>query len=94
MGNGEAKELTCTTHGHELRGVECWWEKWWRAEENKGGKWDNCNNIINKIYFKKKKTKEKECHKMQQREWAMVSEATEVKKIIYIPICILCKILI
>ena len=20
MGNGEAKELTCTTHGHELRG--------------------------------------------------------------------------
>ena len=21
MGNGEAKELICTTHGHELRGV-------------------------------------------------------------------------
>ena len=21
IGNGEAKELTCTTHGHELRGV-------------------------------------------------------------------------
>ena len=20
MGNGEAKELTCTTHGHELKG--------------------------------------------------------------------------
>ena len=27
IGNGEAKELTCTTHGHELR-----WE-------NDGGKW-------------------------------------------------------
>ena len=24
IGNGEAKELTSTTHGHELRG-ECWW---------------------------------------------------------------------
>ena len=21
--NGEAKELTCTTHGHELKGEEC-----------------------------------------------------------------------
>ena len=27
MGNGEAKELICTTHRHELRwGRECWWE--------------------------------------------------------------------
>ena len=26
MGNGEAKELTCTTHGHELRQ----WGKCWR----------------------------------------------------------------
>ena len=24
MGNGEAKELTCTTHEHELRRGECW----------------------------------------------------------------------
>ena len=25
-GNGEAKELICMTHGHELRGRECgWW---------------------------------------------------------------------
>ena len=23
-GNGEVKELICTTHGHELRGGECW----------------------------------------------------------------------
>ena len=51
IGNGEAKELICTTHGHELRG----WEEWWReggyqAEGDKGGKnWDNCNSTINKI---------------------------------------------
>ena len=47
MGNGEAKELICMTHGHELR--------WGNA----GGrwvkrKWDNCKSIINKIYFKKR----------------------------------------
>ena len=23
IGNGEAKELICMTHGHELRGAEC-----------------------------------------------------------------------
>ena len=26
IGNVEAKELICTTHGHELRGVECRWK--------------------------------------------------------------------
>ena len=26
MGNGEAKELVCTIHGHELEGGECGWE--------------------------------------------------------------------
>ena len=26
MGNGEAKELVCMTHTHELKGRECWWE--------------------------------------------------------------------
>ena len=25
-----------------------------RAEGNKGGKWDNCNSIINKIHLKNK----------------------------------------
>ena len=51
IGNGEAKELICTSHGLKLRG-----------EENAGGgarwrgikwreKWDNYNSIINKIYF-------------------------------------------
>ena len=35
IGNGEAKELICTTHGHKLRGQECLWEGWCRAEGNK-----------------------------------------------------------
>ena len=43
------------THGYELR--------WWNAGESDGAgwrgikgrkKWDNCNSIINKIYFKNK----------------------------------------
>ena len=52
MGNGEAKELICMTHGHELR---------WGNAGRRGGtgwrgikerkKWDNCNSIINKIYI-------------------------------------------
>ena len=30
MGNGEVKELTCTTHGHEVRGdvVGRGWREW------------------------------------------------------------------
>ena len=64
MGNGESKELICTTHGHELR----WGNdggrvgEGYRVEGNKGEKkWDNCNSIINEIYkffsniFKKRK---------------------------------------
>ena len=60
IGNGEAKELICMTHGHDLRGGG-----------NAGGKglpggagqwrknWDNCNSIVNKIYFLKKKVTQK-----------------------------------
>ena len=46
VGNGEAKELLCMTHGQELSwgnagGRGC------RAEGNKREKkWDNCNSII------------------------------------------------
>ena len=53
IGNVEAKELICTTHGHELKGRmleggEC------RVEGDKGEeKKDDRNSIINKIYFKK-----------------------------------------
>ena len=53
MGNREAKELICMTHGHVLGAGECWWEGGCRAEGNKGEKiWGNCNSIINKIYLK------------------------------------------
>ena len=39
VGNVEAKELICMTHGHELRRWgEFWWERVCRAEENKGEK--------------------------------------------------------
>ena len=38
IGNGEAEELTCMTHGHELRGRVCWREWRYRAEEDKGEK--------------------------------------------------------
>ena len=49
IGNGEAKELICTTHEHELRegllearGVP-------GRVGHRGKKWDNCRNVINKI---------------------------------------------
>ena len=56
MGNGEAKEVLCTTHGHELRGGDGG-GRGDKLEENTGEekKWDNCNSIIHKIYLKEKK---------------------------------------
>ena len=53
MGNGEAKELICTTHGHELRERECWWKGEGAGRRGIKGrkKWNNCNSVINKIYF-------------------------------------------
>ena len=56
MGNGEAKELICMAHGHELR--ELSWGNdggmggavWSRI---KGGKWYNNNSTVSKIYFLK-----------------------------------------
>ena len=54
IGNGEAKELICTTHGHELRGWECQSEGWYKTEGIKGRKkLDNYNSITNKVHFKK-----------------------------------------
>ena len=54
MGNVEAKELICTTHGRELRrggggdaGGGC------KAEGNKEEEKWNCISIIDKICFKK-----------------------------------------
>ena len=55
MGNGEAKELICTTHGHELGGnAGGRGDARWRGIKGRK-KWDNCNSIINKIYLKKEK---------------------------------------
>ena len=38
VGNGEAKELICTTHGHELSRGKCYMEEGYRAKEEKGEK--------------------------------------------------------
>ena len=38
MGNGEAKELTCTTHVHELRGCGMWVGEGCRMEGDKSEK--------------------------------------------------------
>ena len=48
--NIEAKELISMTHGHELKGGNVCRRGYagWRGI--KGGKWDNSNSIINKIY--------------------------------------------
>ena len=58
MDNGEAKELTCMTHGHALsegiaggKGVPGRWV-------HRGKYWDNSNRIINNTYFKKSKIKQ------------------------------------
>ena len=48
-GNVETKELICMTHGPELKGGGMWVG----GGGSEGGKWDNCNSIVNKIYFKK-----------------------------------------
>ena len=64
MGNGEAKELICMTHGHELREGECWCGGGGAGQRGikERKKWDNCNSIINKIYFKKE-----ECEIFEKR---------------------------
>ena len=55
VGNVEAKELISMTHGHELEGGNVGGRGYAGCSGVKGGKWDNCNSIINKIYFLKKK---------------------------------------
>ena len=48
IGNGEAKPNICLTHGHELRcRGDCWREEGLAGRGwQRGGNWDNCNNII------------------------------------------------
>ena len=56
MGNVEAKELMCMTHGHEVRGPGNAGGREGAGQRGIKGrkKWNNCNSIINKIYFKKR----------------------------------------
>ena len=50
IGNVEVKELVCMTCGHELNGGNTGGRGCARQRGIKGGTWDNCNSIINKIY--------------------------------------------
>ena len=54
IGNGEAKELICMTHGYELKGEIAGGKGVTRQRGAKGENWDNCNGIINKMYFLKR----------------------------------------
>ena len=57
MENGEAKEVTCMTHGYELWG-NGGGRRGAGQKRIKGRKiWDNCNRIINKIYLINNKRK-------------------------------------
>ena len=52
IGNGDAQEVICMTHGHELRWGELQEGRWVPGGGGEREKtWDNCNSIINKIYF-------------------------------------------
>ena len=53
VGNVEAKELISMTHGHELLGGGMWEGGGGQDGVEWGGKWDNCNSIINKYILKK-----------------------------------------
>ena len=53
MGNREAKELICMTHGHELRWGDVGESGCAGQRGIKCRKWDNCNSKISKIYLKK-----------------------------------------
>ena len=47
MGNVEAKEFICMTHGHELQGENVGWKGCTGWSGVKAREWDNCNSIIN-----------------------------------------------
>ena len=51
LGNVEAKELICATHGHEVKGGNVGGRLCVGRRGIKVGKWNNCNSIINKIYL-------------------------------------------
>ena len=49
VGNVEAKELICRTHGHELKAGNAGVRGSSGQRGIKGVKWDNCNSIT--VYF-------------------------------------------
>ena len=53
MGSEEAKDLICVTGGHELRGRITGGSGVPGGGKQRGKNWDNCHNMINKIYFLK-----------------------------------------
>ena len=84
VGNVEAKELISMPHGPELGGglgAGGGWAGW----SGVGGKWDNCNSIINK-YIKKKKemegkkteTKGKRPSEKENRYWGYAAKGQRV----------------
>ena len=58
VGNVEAKELISMTHGHVLQEGNVGGREWAGWSGVRGGKWDNCNSIINKYIKKIKKIQE------------------------------------
>ena len=60
MGNGDAKELICMTHGHELRGRITGGKAVLGRRGERRKNWGNCNSMINNIYFFKKKERIKQ----------------------------------
>ena len=67
IGNVEAKELICTTHGHELKGNSGGRGCAGQRGIKQGGEWDNCNSTINKIYFLKKDSWSQMLARMQRK---------------------------
>ena len=59
----------------------CRWEQPYRAEGNKEGKWDDCNSIINKIYFKM--AKKKSVKESQYQNFGYTVTQKNLKVIIY-----------
>ena len=66
VGNVEAKELTSMTQGHELKGGNVGGRGFagWRGI--KGGKCNNYNSIMSKIYLKNKKENSDTCCSMDE----------------------------
>ena len=61
------------TQGYELKGRNAGGRgcAGWRGIKGGGGEWDNCNSIINKIYFKKNITEFHQKYNMSKDEFKL-----------------------